>query len=101
MPATRHDYNEEARTRAMDDSEKQRRAVREQVARVMRQAQGIAGGREKLAARLNVEPHLVAEWIACLSDAPPEILEAAVEVILELRSLPAAEPQPKRKADNQ
>jgi hypothetical protein len=60
-------------------------AVRTQVANVLRAAQKICGSRELLAKRLKVEPHLVGEWIARLSDCPDEIVHEAVEVILESR----------------
>ncbi len=60
-------------------------AVRVQVANVLRAAQKIMGSREALAARLKVEPHLIGEWIARLSDAPDDVVHEAVEVILESR----------------
>jgi hypothetical protein len=60
-------------------------AVRVQVANVLRAAQKIMGSREALAARLKVEPRLIAEWIARVSDAPDDVVHEAVEVILESR----------------
>jgi DNA-binding transcriptional regulator YdaS (Cro superfamily) len=51
----------------------------------MRKAQQILGSREKLAKRIGVEPHLVAEWITQISDAPEDAVHAAVEVLLEYR----------------
>ena len=59
--------------------------VREQVATVMRKAQEILGSREKLAERIGVEPYLVSEWIARISDAPDDALNNAVQVILDYR----------------
>ena len=58
------------------------RAVRDQVASVMLAAAKIVGGRAKLAERLKVEPFMVAEWIAKVSDAPDDIVHEAVEIIL-------------------
>jgi hypothetical protein len=63
-------------------------AVRVQVANVLKAAQRILGSREALAARLKVEPSLVAEWIAKLSDAPDDVVHEAVEIILESRGAP-------------
>lgn len=60
-------------------------AVRDQVAKVMLAAAKIAGGREKLAERLNVPPYVVAEWIAKLTDAPDDAVHEAVEIILRHR----------------
>lgn len=57
-------------------------AVREQVSKIMRQAQVIAGGREALAKHLGVEPFLVAEWIGKISDAPDEIVDRAVDLLI-------------------
>jgi DNA-binding transcriptional regulator YdaS (Cro superfamily) len=59
------------------------RAVRDQVASVMLAAAKIVGGRAKLAERLKVEPYMVAEWIAKVSDAPDEAVHEAVEIILK------------------
>lgn len=58
------------------------RAVRDQVASVMIAAAKIVGGRRKLAEHLKVEPSMVADWIAKVSDAPDEAVHEAVEIIL-------------------
>jgi hypothetical protein len=58
-------------------------AVREQVTRVLLKAQKIAGGREELAKRLGVEPRLIGEWLARREDAPDDIVQKALDVILD------------------
>ena len=58
-------------------------AVREQVTKIMLKAQRIAGGREQLAQRLGVEPHLIGEWLARRSDAPDDVVQKALDVILD------------------
>jgi DNA-binding transcriptional regulator YdaS (Cro superfamily) len=63
--------------------EKRPREVREQVAKVMRTAQKVLGSREALAARLDVAPYRVSEWIACKSDAPDTAVHEAVQVLLD------------------
>ena len=69
----------------MGASETRPKAVREQVAKVFRAAQKIAGGREALARQLGVEPGLLAEWIAMQSDAPDDLVHKAVGIILDDR----------------
>jgi DNA-binding transcriptional regulator YdaS (Cro superfamily) len=68
--------------------DKRPREVREQVATVMRTAQKVLGGREALAARLDVAPYLVSEWIACKSDAPDTAVHEAVQVLLDAMPAP-------------
>lgn len=57
--------------------------IREQTSRILRAAEKIAGNREALADALGVQPYLVAEWIAGLSDAPDQVVARAVEMIVE------------------
>jgi ribosome-binding protein aMBF1 (putative translation factor) len=59
-------------------------AVREQVTRVLLKAQKIAGGREELAKRLGVEPRLIGEWLARRADAPDDVVQKALDVILDI-----------------
>ena len=49
----------------------------------MRRAQKVVGSREALARHLNVEPHLIGEWIAGISDCPDDKVDRAVELIVE------------------
>jgi DNA-binding transcriptional regulator YdaS (Cro superfamily) len=60
------------------------RAVKEQAADILRKATQIAGGRTELARRLGVEPHLIAEWTACISDCPDEVVKRAAEIVVGL-----------------
>jgi len=62
------------------------RAVKEQVAGILRKASEIAGGRHALATRLGVEPHLITEWIACISDCPDDIVKKAGHIVVGLPS---------------
>jgi DNA-binding transcriptional regulator YdaS (Cro superfamily) len=57
-------------------------AVREQSAKILRAAQERAGGREALAGLLGVAPHLVGEWIAKIADAPDEIVNRAIDLLI-------------------
>jgi hypothetical protein len=59
-------------------------AVREQVTRVLLKAQRIAGGREALAKRLGVEPRTIGEWLARRADAPDDVVQKALDVILDI-----------------
>jgi len=59
-------------------------AVREQVTRVLLKAQGVAGGREALAERLGVESCMIGEWLARRADAPDDVVQKALDVILEI-----------------
>ena len=58
-------------------------AVREQVTKIMLKAQRIAAGREQLAKRLGVEPRLIREWLARREDAPDDVVQKALDVILD------------------
>jgi hypothetical protein len=66
----------------MTDDLKGLMEVRNQTAKIMKRAQAIAGGREALARHLGVEPHKVGEWIARLSDAPHDIVNKAVDLLI-------------------
>jgi hypothetical protein len=60
------------------------RAVKEQVADILRKAAAVAGSRHELARRLGVEPHLITEWIACISDCPDDLVKKAAEIVVGL-----------------
>ena len=64
----------------MNDDLKGLMEVRTQTSKIMRGAQSVLGSREALAAKLGVEPHVVAEWIGKSSDAPYEAVNKAVEI---------------------
>jgi hypothetical protein len=71
---------------AMTEDEKSHEAVREQTAKIMKAAAAIFGGREGLAGYLGVAPYLVAEWTAGISDAPYQIVNKAVDAIVEAKT---------------
>jgi hypothetical protein len=60
------------------------KSLREQAINILKRAQAYAGGREALAARLAVEPSVLAEWVAGQQDVPQPVLDSAVEYILEM-----------------
>jgi len=66
----------------MTDDLKGLMEVREQTAKIMKRAELIVGGREALARHLGVEPYKVGEWTARLSDAPHDMVNKAVDVIV-------------------
>lgn len=66
----------------MTDDLKGLMEVRNQTAKVMKRAEMIAGGREALARHLGVEPYKVGEWIARLSDAPHDVVNKAVDLLV-------------------
>jgi hypothetical protein len=70
----------------MTEDEKSHEAVREQTAKIMKAAAAIFGGREALAGYLGVAPYLVAEWTAGISDAPYQIVNKAVDAIVEAKT---------------
>jgi DNA-binding transcriptional regulator YdaS (Cro superfamily) len=66
----------------MRDDLKGLREVRQQTSTIMKRAEKILGGREALAQYLGVELARVEAWIACQADAPAEIVNKAVELIV-------------------
>src|SRR5207249_1289844 len=54
----------------------------EMCARILQQCEALRGGRENLAAFLEVHPHELALWLAAKSGPPRAIFEKAVAVIL-------------------
>jgi hypothetical protein len=66
----------------MTDDLKGLMEVRNQTAKIMKRAETIAGGREALARHLGVEPYKVGEWIAGLTDAPHDIVNKAVDLLI-------------------
>jgi DNA-binding transcriptional regulator YdaS (Cro superfamily) len=66
----------------MRDDLKGLREVRQQTSTIMKRAEKILGGQEALAKYLGVESARVEEWIACQADAPAEIVNKAVELIV-------------------
>jgi len=55
----------------------------EMCARILQQCQALKGGREKLAAYLDVHPQHLAIWLGAKSGPPREVFEKAVELILD------------------
>jgi hypothetical protein len=54
----------------------------EMCARILQQCELVKGGRENLAAFLDVHPHDLAIWTAAKSGPPRPVFEKAVEIIL-------------------
>jgi hypothetical protein len=55
----------------------------EMCARILQQCEAVRGGRENLAAFLDVHPHQLALWVAGKSGPPRAIFDKAIDVILE------------------
>lgn len=51
-------------------------------ARILQQCEIVRGGRENLAAFLEVHPHNLALWLAAKSGPPRQVFEKAMEIIL-------------------
>ena len=51
-------------------------------ARILQQCQALRGGRENLAAFLEVHPHDLALWVSAKSGPPRAVFEKAMELIL-------------------
>jgi hypothetical protein len=71
-------------------------------ARILQQCQALRGGRENLAAFLEVHPHQLALWLAAKSGPPRAVFEKAMEVILEeherrSKAQEALDPTPNRR----
>jgi hypothetical protein len=60
--------------------------VKARVANILRKAVEIAGSRAYLARHLEIEPHILKEWIDGVCDCPDEIVYKAVEIVLKLKS---------------
>jgi DNA-binding transcriptional regulator YdaS (Cro superfamily) len=60
--------------------------VKVRVATILRKAAEIVGSRAHLARYLEIEPHILKEWIDGVSDCPDEIVYKAVEIVLKLKS---------------
>jgi hypothetical protein len=56
---------------------------RELKIRLLARACDIAGGRDRLAARLEVEPHALEFWLAGRATPPDRIFMAVVDLVLE------------------
>src|SRR5687768_8533185 len=54
----------------------------EMCARILQQCEVVRGGRESLAAFLEVHPHDLALWLAGKNGPPPPVFEKAMEIIL-------------------
>ena len=52
-------------------------------ARILQQCESLKGGRENLAALLEVHPHQLALWLTAKSGPPRSVFEKAMDVILE------------------
>ena len=52
-------------------------------ARILQQCESLRGGRENLAALLEVHPHQLALWLTAKSGPPRSVFEKAMDVILE------------------
>jgi hypothetical protein len=55
----------------------------EMCARILQQCESLRGGRENLAALLEVHPHQLALWLSAKSGPPRSVFEKAMDVILE------------------
>ena len=51
-------------------------------ARILQQCEAVSGGREKLAAILEVHPHDLAIWISAKSGPPRPVFDRAIDIIL-------------------
>ena len=74
----------------------------EMCARILQQCQSLRGGRENLAAFLNVHPQELSPWLTAKSGPPREVFERAMEIILEEHDrrakTEAARPAPRRRS---
>jgi hypothetical protein len=52
-------------------------------AQALRQAAEVLGGSDRLAAFLAVPVHSVDHWLACYEDAPPDVVEVALDVLMD------------------
>jgi hypothetical protein len=52
-------------------------------ARILQQCESLRGGRENLAALLEVHPHQLALWLTAKSGPPRSVFEKAMDVILQ------------------
>ena len=70
----------------------------EMCARILQQCEVLRGGRENLAAFLQVNPDELADWVEARSGPPRPVFEKAMEVILAEHDRRAAMgPAPKRR----
>lgn len=70
----------------------------EMCARILQQCEVLRGGRENLAAFLQVNPGELADWVEARSGPPRQVFEKAMEVILAEHDRRAAMgPAPKRR----
>ena len=70
----------------------------EMCARILQQCEVLRGGRENLAAFLDVNPDELADWVEARSGPPRRVFEKAMEVILAEHDRRAAmAPTPKRR----
>ena len=75
----------------------------EMCARILQQCEVLRGGRQNLAAFLQVNPDELGDWVAARSGPPRQVFEKAMEVILEehdRRSKLAQEPPRRRRTDH-
>ena len=74
----------------------------EMCARILQQCEVVRGGRESLAAALEVHPHDLAIWISAKAGPPRPVFEKAVEIILEEHDRRAAAEQaaPRRRQND-
>ena len=70
----------------------------EMCARILQQCEVLRGGREQLAAFLEVKPEELGQWVEARSGPPREVFEKAMEVILAEHDRRASlGPTPKRR----
>ncbi len=75
----------------------------EMCARILQQCEVVVGGRERLAAFLEVHPHDLALWVAAKSGPPQPVFEKAVDIILaehERRAALEASAPRRRRSDH-
>lgn len=72
----------------------------EMCARILQQCELVRGGRENLAAFLEVHPQDLALWIAAKSGPPRPVFEKAMEIILDEhdRRAPVEQAAPRRRS---
>ena len=74
----------------------------EMCARILQQCESLRGGRENLAAFLNVHPIELSPWLSAKAGPPRSVFEKAMEIILEEHDrrarLEASRPPPRRRS---
>jgi hypothetical protein len=56
-------------------------------AQALRQAAEVLGGSDRLAAFLAVPVHSLDNWLSCYEDPPPDVVEVALDVLIDDRGI--------------